>query len=107
MSLVSRVLFFFIIVAHVVEVGVLLGLQIDSKIFNFICDPIQKIIKIIQFVFVFEEIRICICIRKILTDMNTIWLLAIHNCLFSYYPLISDRSNFSDSSFSYNKIKTL
>jgi hypothetical protein len=66
-----------------------LGLQTDSKISDFICDPIRKIIKIIRSVSVSKEIRILIRIRKILTDMD-IWLLPIRNRPFSYYPSISD-----------------
>jgi hypothetical protein len=69
-----------------------LGLQMDSKIFNIIRYPIWKIIKIIQFISLSEKIRICIRIRirKILTDMDTVWLLPIRNRPFSYYPSISD-----------------
>jgi hypothetical protein len=63
-----------------------LGFQTDSKISDFIRDPIQKIIKIIRSISVSEEIRI----RKFLTDMNMIWLLSIRNHPFSIYPPISD-----------------
>jgi hypothetical protein len=69
---------------------ILVGLQTDSKISDFIRDPIRKTTKIIQFVSVFEKIHIRICIRKFLTDMDTVWLLAIHNRPFNYYPSISD-----------------
>jgi hypothetical protein len=47
-----------------------LGLQTDSKIFDFICDPIQKIKKIIRSVS--EKIHIRISIRKFLTDMDMV-----------------------------------
>jgi ethanolamine utilization cobalamin adenosyltransferase len=68
----------------------MVGLQIDSKISDFIRDSIQKIIKIIRSVSVSEEIYICIRIQKILTDMDTVWLLPIRNRPLSYYPSISD-----------------
>jgi hypothetical protein len=62
-------------VFHALTGPLILGLQNDSKISDFIRDPIQKIIKIIRSVSVSEEI--CICIRKNLTDIYTIWLLSI------------------------------
>jgi hypothetical protein len=56
---------------------------------DFIRDLIKKVTKIIRSS---KEIRIHIRIRirKILTDMDTIWLLYIRNRLFSYYLSISD-----------------
>jgi ethanolamine utilization cobalamin adenosyltransferase len=68
----------------------MVGLQTDSKISDFIRDSIQKIIKIIRSVSVSEEIYICIRIQKILTDIDTVWLLPICNHPLSYYPSISD-----------------
>jgi hypothetical protein len=82
--------YFLILFLHTMDLE--LGVLTDRILFDFIHDPIQKIMKIIRFVSVSisGDIRIWIYIRNSFMDVNTVRPLPICIWPFSYYLSISD-----------------